>query len=123
MSKLTKLRKATSLSDLADILEMPPKSVSYILYIRPKIGLYSQFNIPKKTGGSRTISAPCLELKYLQKQLATLLQDCNDEIEKSRSAPSSLKVTYKQTKKEAYHMVLNPVTPSSRMPLIIATKI
>lgn len=101
MSKLTKLRKATSLSDLADILEMPPKSVSYILYIRPKIGLYSQFNIPKKTGGSRTISAPCLELKYLQKQLATLLQDCNDEIEKSRSAPSSLKVTYKQTKKRS----------------------
>lgn len=101
MSKLAKLRKASSLSDLANILEIPAKSISYLLYKRPKKELYKEFEIPKKTGGVRTISAPCAELKYLQKQLAKLLQECSDEIEKSAVAKNNLHLKYRELKKRS----------------------
>lgn len=118
MSKLAKLRKASSLSDLANILEIPAKSISYLLYKRPKKELYQEFEIPKKTGGVRTISAPCTELKYLQKQLAKLLQECADEIEKAATAKNNLNLKYREPKKRSlshgfkpgYSIVTNAVS-------------
>lgn len=101
MSKLAKLRKASSLSDLANILQVPAKSISYLLYKRPKAELYKEFEIPKKTGGARKISAPCPELKFLQKQLAKLLQECNDEIEKAATLKKNLLLKYKEPKKRS----------------------
>jgi RNA-directed DNA polymerase len=118
MSKLAKLRKASSLSDLANILEVPAKSVSYLLYKRPKAELYKEFEIPKKTGGARTISAPCPELKFLQKQLAKLLQECSNEIEKAATLNKNLLLKYKEPKKRTlshgfkpgYSIVTNAVS-------------
>lgn len=101
MSRLAKLRKASSLSDLASILDIPAKSISYLLYKRPKAGLYHEFEIPKKTGGARTISAPCVELKFLQKQLAKLLQECSDEIDKDLTTKRNLQLKYKEPKKRS----------------------
>jgi len=122
MSRLAKLRKASSLSDLAHILEVPAKSISYLLYIRSKSSLYTEFEIPKKTGGARTILAPCVELKYLQKQVATLLQDCSDEVDKAIAAKKSILIKYKSPKKTAlshgfkpgYSIVTNAVTHRNR---------
>jgi retron-type reverse transcriptase len=41
---------------------------------------YKTFTVPKKSGGVRTISAPCPELKLLQRRLSDGLQSCWDEI-------------------------------------------
>src|ERR1700694_2277532 len=80
MSRLATLKAAKSLSDLADILGFKPKAVSFILYKQPAAAKYQTFQIPKRTGGQRTIRAPIAALKVLQRKLADLLQDCVDEI-------------------------------------------
>ncbi len=82
MSRLDTLKAAQSLSDLAEILEFKPKGLSFILYKQPAAAKYQTFQIPKKRGGQRTISAPIDALKVLQRKLADLLQDCADEINK-----------------------------------------
>lgn len=78
MSRLARLKKATSLSDVATLLDFRPKAVSYILYKQPN--KYTIFQIPKRHGGQRTIKAPIDSLKLLQRRLSDLLQDCVDEI-------------------------------------------
>lgn len=80
MSRLATLRAATSLSDLAKLLDFKPKAVSYILYKQPQATKYTTFQIPKRNGGQRTIHSPSDSLKLLQRRLADLLQDCVDEI-------------------------------------------
>lgn len=90
MSRLEKLKKAESLSDLAVLLGYLPKSVSYILYKIPADQKYSQFNIPKSNGESRAINAPTEKLKKLQQRLAQLLTDCYNEIDILKDKPKSL---------------------------------
>lgn len=90
MSQLEKLKNATSLHDVAHILGFKPKSVSYILYIKPPIDKYKQFEIPKRSGGKRLVSAPYLELKSLQRRLSELLQNCMSEINETRNIKSAL---------------------------------
>ena len=80
MSQLEKLKKATSLSDLALILGYKPKSVSFIIYKIPENKKYIEFEIPKKNGKTRKIKAPVDQLKHLQRRLADLLNSCFDEI-------------------------------------------
>jgi len=80
MSRLASLKSATSLSDLAKLLDFRPKAVSYILYKEPAATKYRTFEIPKRSGGQRTIKAPIDSLKLLQRRLSDLLQDCVDEI-------------------------------------------
>jgi RNA-directed DNA polymerase len=84
MSRLATLRAASSLNALANLLDFKPKAVSYILYKIPAADKYTTFEIPKRTGGQRSIKAPTEKLKNLQRKLADLLQDCQAEIEKSR---------------------------------------
>lgn len=80
MSRLATLKAATSLSDVAKLLDFKPKAVSYILYKQPEATKYKTFQIPKRNGGQRTIKAPIDALKLLQHRLSDLLQDCVDEI-------------------------------------------
>jgi hypothetical protein len=80
MSKLKKLKDATSLSDLALILGMKPGMLSNQLYRKPKVALYKKFEIPKRHGGTREILAPESDLKLLQHRLSNNLQDCFAEI-------------------------------------------
>jgi RNA-directed DNA polymerase len=84
MSRLARLKAATSLSDVANLLDFKPKAVSYILYKQPADKKYRSFQIPKRSGGSRTIKAPLDSLKLLQRRLSDLLQDCMDEINAAR---------------------------------------
>src|SRR5438132_1467605 len=79
MSRLATLKAATSLSDVAKLLDFKPKGVSYILYKQPPATKYKTFEIPKRNGGQRTIKAPVDALKVLQRKLSDLLQDCVDE--------------------------------------------
>lgn len=85
MSSLETLKKTKSLHDLAFILGYKPARLAYILYRMPEKEKYSTFSIPKKSGGTRQIKAPCEKLKLLQKRLASLLYECDLEIRRSKS--------------------------------------
>lgn len=80
MTKLEQLRQATTLRDLADLLGVTAPGLAYILYHKPRDQLYRSFEIPKRKGGTRNISAPTDELKTIQRKLASLLQECWLEI-------------------------------------------
>src|SRR4051794_20370561 len=80
MARLAALKACASLSDLARLLDFKPKTVSFILYKQTAAAKYTTFRIPKRNGGLRTIEAPVPGLKVLQRRLAELLQDCEDEI-------------------------------------------
>ncbi len=84
MSQLKKLKTATTLSDVARLLEVKPGMLSFLLYKKPKALLYAKFNIPKRHGGTREILAPDKDLKLVQHRLANLLQNCVEEINAAR---------------------------------------
>ncbi|WP_429095557.1 reverse transcriptase domain-containing protein [Aeromonas media] len=80
MSKLQDLKKATTKPDLAHVLGVKPSVLTYCLYVLKTENQYTQFKIPKKTGGERVINAPTGKLKTIQSLLSNLLLDCLDEI-------------------------------------------
>lgn len=84
MSKLDDLKGAQSLSDLARLLDFTPRGLSYVLYKTPPDKKYVIFEIAKKNGDKLLICAPQGALKFLQHNLADLLYDCRDEIEKEK---------------------------------------
>lgn len=82
MSKLTQLKQAQNLSDLAKLLGFTPKALSFVLYKISDEKKYKTFDIPKKGEGTRTIKAPIDQLSLLQSRLAELLEACAQEIAK-----------------------------------------
>ena len=82
MSTLEKLQSAKNLTDLAKLLGFTPKGASYVLYKLPTSQKYRTFEIPKKSGGTRTINAPENSLSLLQKRLGELLYECVTEHQK-----------------------------------------
>lgn len=85
-TKIASLQNSIDLSGLARLLGYSPKSLAYILYKIPAAAKYKTFSISKRSGGTRTISAPCDRLKQLQRSLAELLYDCYDELVEDPSA-------------------------------------
>lgn len=81
MSILRALSDAESLEDLANILGFKAKSISFLLYVKPRELTYREFEIAKASGGKRQIAAPNRELKLLQQRLAAVLLDCREELE------------------------------------------
>jgi RNA-directed DNA polymerase len=77
---LTFLKKTTSVGDVAKLLGYKPKTLAYILYAKPTSSRYTEIEINKKNGGTRTLSIPDDRLKLVQRRLSSLLQDCIDEI-------------------------------------------
>ncbi|OFW98326.1 MAG: ribonuclease H, partial [Acinetobacter sp. RIFCSPHIGHO2_12_41_5] len=104
MPRLRALQKATTLHDLAVILNYSPTALAYLLY--KKTGKYSRFQIPKKNGTPREILAPCDELKSLQRKLKKLLDECLESIEKKRSPLGSLSHGFK-----ANHSIITNAEP------------
>jgi RNA-directed DNA polymerase len=86
---LSKLKSASSLSDLALLLNLKPGMLSYLLYKKQKNTLYKKFDIPKSHGGTREIWAPEKDLKLVQYRLSSLLQDCTDEINDELGLPKN----------------------------------
>jgi RNA-directed DNA polymerase len=91
MSTLKKLHDAKSIAHVADILGFQTKKLSYILYAQPDSLKYKEFDIPKKSGGVRRIAAPQGGLKFLQRRLADLLQDCLEEINNNAAGDNQTK--------------------------------
>ena len=86
MTRLEKIREAQTLVDVAHILGVQPKTVSYLLYILPEAKKYHSFEIPKRNGGKRLINAPEPRLKMIQRRLAKVLYSC--VVEADKDAPS-----------------------------------
>lgn len=83
MSQLQKLREAKTLVDLAELLNFKPQVITYLLFKLTDSQRYSEFEISKKSGGTRTIAAPTDKLKRLQTNLSNLLSNCSQELEAS----------------------------------------
>ena len=94
--ELQRLKKATDLHGVAALLNVKPSRLSYALYYMPPATKYRSFTVPKKRGGTRTISAPHGGLKYIQKQLATLLLSIEKELEGDRRKNSILAHGFKK---------------------------
>jgi retron-type reverse transcriptase len=90
MSTLANLKNAKTLHDVASILGFKPKSLAYILYKKSSEQKYNKFEIPKRSGGTRIISAPSADLKKLQSRLSGLLQDSISAINKAKNIESVL---------------------------------
>lgn len=85
MSSLAGLKAATSIRDVARLLNYKPKALAYLLYRLTPQAKYRSFEIPKRAGGLRQIKAPIPALKLLQRRLSDLLQNCIDEINAARN--------------------------------------
>lgn len=66
--------------DIAVSLDIKLKWLTYVLYGIKEEMKYSSFQIPKKSGGFREICAPCEELKQIQRKLAKLLYNYQQEV-------------------------------------------
>jgi len=60
--------------DVANLLELPYEHLVHILYRAPERYQYRTFQIRKRSGGTREISAPPSSLQILQSKLNTVLQ-------------------------------------------------
>jgi len=65
----------TSPRDVAKLLEYRYSALVYQLYKVPDDKKYEVFEIPKKSGGIRTITSPSPILKLIQRRLAEILQN------------------------------------------------
>lgn len=87
---LADLKAAKTREDLAKILGIEVKKLTYLLYVLPANQRYTSFEIPKKLGGTRVIDAPRDDLKKIQRELANLLQRCINEITGSENGRMSV---------------------------------
>jgi RNA-directed DNA polymerase len=60
--------------DIADLLEVTDYQLRYHLYISSPQHRYKSFQIPKKSGGTRHITAPASSLEIIQRKLNQILQ-------------------------------------------------
>ncbi|MET3151303.1 UNVERIFIED_ORG: RNA-directed DNA polymerase [Stenotrophomonas geniculata] len=67
--------KIQSRSELSEWLGIDEKKILFILYKLSDSEKYKEFAIPKRNGGTRTISAPLKSLKFIQKQISSVLYE------------------------------------------------
>lgn len=86
MKKIDALRAVRTKPELALLLGIKASALTYLLYVLKPSTQYTSFEIPKKSGGSRTIHSPSDRLKSVQSSLSRLLQDCIEDINKAKPA-------------------------------------
>lgn len=84
MSKLEALKQITTKPQLAALLGVKAQTLTHVLYVLTPATQYTEFKIPKKSGGTRNILSPSDKLKSLQSSLSNLLLDCIDEINENK---------------------------------------
>lgn len=84
--------------DLAILLGIPLKKLTYILYIKKTENCYKTFEIPKKNGDMRQINAPQDELKEIQRKLAEALWKHHNEYVKPNSIQTSISHAFEKKK-------------------------
>lgn len=75
-NKIEELRNTKNRREFAALLGVTYPFLNYIIYAKNTDTQYTEFEIPKKTGGKRKIHAPNEELKDIQRRLSNLLLDC-----------------------------------------------
>ena len=63
----------SSIADLAKLLDVAETRLMYLAYAAPPSKKYCEFSIPKRSGGTRTITAPLGELKRVQRRMSDVL--------------------------------------------------
>ncbi len=96
MSKLTALKACSSIGDLALLLGIKSQTLGYIARGLRDPAKYTTFEIPKRSGGRRTISAPTPKLKLVQRKLHKLLEECQEEIEATLGVKKQLAHGFKK---------------------------
>lgn len=81
VKNLDAIKIATGLNGIAHLIGFKPKNLAYILYGIPDQQKYTEFEIPKKSGGKRSIRSPIPKLKNVQSRLAEHLSLCLAEID------------------------------------------
>lgn len=84
MIKISALRAIKTKPELALLMGINASHLTNVLYRMRLENQYKSFTIAKKSGGVRTIYAPSDDLKPIQAALSLLLQDCIQEINKSK---------------------------------------
>jgi RNA-directed DNA polymerase len=79
-TKLNRLKATSSRSELARLLGIQPKHLSFALYKIPLAARYSEFTVPKASGGDRVIHAPNPHLKAIQARTSSMLYECYNEL-------------------------------------------
>ncbi len=74
-AKIKEFLAVTTREELAKVLRVHLKTLTYYLYICPDDKKYSVFNIRKKSGGVREICAPNAGLKMIQQRLLGILNE------------------------------------------------
>ena len=62
-------------NDLADLLGVPLRKLTHVLYVAKVESYYQTFEVPKQKGGTRKICAPTGDLKQIQEKLYNLLSE------------------------------------------------
>lgn len=66
--------KLQTRDDIAKLLGVTTKQLNFHLYVLPAEKKYKVFSIPKKSGGTRQISAPASPIKVIQRTLKEILE-------------------------------------------------
>ena len=93
MKKIDSLRAIKTKPSLAALLGVKAQFLTNTLYVLKTSNQYKTFQIKKKSGGTRTISAPFGHLKTLQSALSNLLQGCIEEINQTKDDGTTFQST------------------------------
>ena len=95
---MDRFNEIKSRDDLAEFLKVPLTKLNYVLYVKKVENCYAQFEIPKKSGGVRQISAPNTDLKEIQVKLAAALTAHQDVIWKENGITPTLSHAFQKDK-------------------------
>ena len=84
--------------DLAELLGIKKSFLTYILYKAKTDSFYSSFEIPKKAGGTRQIHAPSGALKDIQKRLAVLLGEYQENFREEKNIHTNIAHAFERKK-------------------------
>ena len=90
--------KIKNRSDLADFLRIPLNKFTHLLYVKKPDNCYSTFEIPKKNGDMRKISAPNDDLSSIQRNLSVELSKRQKEIWEGKNIHPNISHAFEKDK-------------------------
>lgn len=87
-----------SRNELADFLDIPRSKLTHVLYVVKVDNYYATFEIPKKSGGFRTIKAPAGDLKEIQRRLAEALANHQHQYQEVQGIQSRISHAFEKEK-------------------------
>ncbi len=85
-------------NDLANLLGIPLRKLTHVLYHTKTENYYKTFEIPKKSGGTRKICAPTGDLKEIQIQLYDVLLEYQEYLRKKDNICTNISHAFEKDK-------------------------